>query len=377
MTTDGDSWADKLRGVIGQVLPWAVGQPFAPPQKALILQPCCLGQVMMTTPLLAALSEAFPEARFDWAISGWALQAIGGNRRVTRTIRSGPGDLAHNSREEMRDFLETVKREGYDTCFIPSVSPLATRVARQAGIPQRVGLSMGRQAKPDLIAQSLAAERWTARRYLALAAAVGVPETILNTVEMEFAPTDSDRTAMVRRLVEEFDWLGDTPLVVLHPGGGDNPERRDLDIRWPAHRFARLANHLRKTHGARIILVGLAEERALAGEVAGMVPFPITNQAGQMSLGEVAALCELAGLYVGNDVGSTHVAAATGCPTLAIYGPTDPGVNAPYMVNGRVQALWRPYAEPFDWANGVSVEEAIVATDTLLTAYSLDRGTTI
>ena len=171
--------------------------------------------------------------------------------------------------------------------------------------------------------------------------------------------------------------MGDTPLVVLHPGGGDNPERRDLDIRWPAYRFARLTNHLRKVHGARIVLVGLAEERDLAEEVAGMVPFSPVNQAGQMSLGQVAALCELAGLYVGNDIGSTHVAAATGCPPLAIYGPTDPAVNAPYMVNGRVQALWRPYEGAFDWANGVSVEEAIVATDKLLTAYSLGRGATV
>lgn len=377
MTSDGNSWADKLRAAVGQVLPWGAKQPFAPPQKALILQPCCLGRVMMTTPLLAALSEAFPETRFDWAISDWALQAIGGNRRLTRTIRSGPGDLAHNSREEMRDFLEAVKREGYDTCFIPSASPLAAHVARQTGIPQRVGLSAGGRAGLTLTARPPSAERWTARRYLALAAAVGVPETILNTVEMEFAPTDSDRTAVVRWLVEEFDWLGDTPLVVFHPGGGDNPERRDLDIRWPAYRFARLANHLQKTHGARIVLVGLAEERALAGEVAGMVPFSPANQAGQMSLGQVAALCELAGLYVGNDIGSTHVAAATGCPTLAIYGPTDPAANAPYMVNGRVQTLWRPYEGEFDWANGVSVEEAVAATDTLLTAYSLGRGATV
>jgi len=366
-----------MRGAMGRMLPWTAKQPFAPPQKALILQPCCLGRVMMTTPLLAALGEAFPEARFDWAISDWALQAVGGNRRVTRTIRSGPGDLAHNSREEMRDFLETVKREGYDTCFIPSASPLAAHVAQQAGILQRVGLSAGGRARHTLIARPPSAERWTARRYLALATAAGVPEMILNTVEMEFAPTDSDRTAVVRWLVEEFDWLGDTPLVVLHPGGGDNPERRDLDIRWPVYRFARLANYLRKVHGARIVLVGLAEERILAGEVAGMVPFSPANQAGQMSLGEVAALCELAGLYVGNDIGSTHVAAATGCPTLAIYGPTDPAVNAPYMINGRVQTLWRPYEGAFDWANGVSVEEAIAATDKLLTAYSLGRGATV
>ena len=372
MTSDDDSWADRMRGAMGRMLPWAAKQPFVPPQKALILQPCCLGRVMMTTPLLAALGEAFPEARFDWAISDWALQAISSNRRVTRTIRSGPGDLAHNTREETRDFLEAVQREGYDTCFIASRSPLAARLARQAGIPQRVGLDTGERLGYTVTARPPAGERRTARCNLALAAAAGVEDTILNAAEMEFAPTDSDRVAVARWLVEEFDWLGDAPLVVLHPGGGDNPERRNLDIRWPAYRFARLANHLRRAHGARIVLVGLAEERPLAGDVAGMIPFPAANRAGQVGLGQLAALCELAGLYVGNDNGATHIAAATGCPTLAIYGPTDPAANAPYMVNGRVRALWRPCEGAFNWANGVSVDEASAAADTLLTAYSLN-----
>ncbi len=87
----------------------------------------------------------------------------------------------------------------------------------------------------------------------------------------------------------------------------------------------------------------------------------------------MGARCELAGLYVGNDVGSTYVAAATACPTLTIYGPTDPAVSAPYMVNGRVTALWQPYEEPFRWDKGVTVEMAAAAADALLLAHG---GTT-
>ena len=92
----------------------------------------------------------------------------------------------------------------------------------------------------------------------------------------------------------------------------------------------------------------------------------VAKRAGQIGLGELAALCELAGLYVGNDIGSTYVAAATGCPTLAIHGPTDPAITAPYMVNGRVKALWRPYEGAFSWAAGVTLEEASAAAEALL-----------
>lgn len=352
-------------------IPFALSsrKPFAPPRKALILQPCCLGRVMLTTPLLAALGNAFPEARIDWAISDWALQAISSNPRITRTIHSGPGDPADNSREQRQAFLETIRVEEYDTCFIPSRSSALAALAWRAGIPQRVGLNTGGRGFSHTVAvRPPRGEHLTGRVYLSLATAVGVDEPIIESAEMEFYPTDSDRTSVTRWLVEDVDWLGDAPLLILHPGGGKNPLNVNLDKRWPAYRYARLANHLVRVHGARVVLVGTAAERPLADEVGGMMSFPAVNRAGHLGLGELGALCELAGLYVGNDVGSTYVAAATGCPTVAIYGPTDPAIFAPYMVNGRVRTLWHPYEGEFDWAAGVTVEEVIEAAEMLLAA---------
>jgi len=338
-------------------------EPAAPPRKILIMQACCLGQVMLATPLLAALSEGFPEARIDWAVSDWALPAIGVNPRLTRIIRTGAGTLDSSSREEIRALSDRLRGEGYDTCFVLSRSANAKLAATQAGIPRVIGPD-GRRTKGTVV------ERLRARRFLALAAEVGVDQAIIDGVEMEFEPSDVDRAKVARRLVEEYDWLGDTPLVVLHPGGGDNPSLVNLDKRWPAHRFARLANHLTRTRGARVVVIGTAEERAVAEQLTGMMSFPAANLTGQLGLGELGALCELADLYVGNDVGSTYVAAATGCPTLAVYGPTDPAVYGPYMINGRVTTLWRPYEGAFDWANGVPVEEACAAADALMAAQT-------
>mgnify|MGYP001175476440 FL=1 len=332
------------------------------PQKILIMQPCCLGQVMQTTPLLAALSEGFPEARIDWAVSDWAMPAIGVNPRLTRIIHTGAGSPDNCSREELRALIDKLRAGGYDACFVPSQSNKTKQAALQADIPRVFGFNGGRKMKePTTI------ERLTARRFLSLATAAGVDPSIIDSVEMEFEPPDVDRAKIARRLVEELDWLGDKPLVILHPGGGDNPDRMALDKRWPAQRFARLANHLTRTYGAHVIVAGTAEERAVAEQVVGMIAFPVTNLAGQLGLGELGALCELADLYVGNDAGSTCVAAATGCPTLAIYGPTDPAVYGPYMVNGRVRTLWKPYEGAFNWAAGVSVTEACAAADELMT----------
>jgi len=339
-----------------------------PPHKILIIQPCCLGQVMLTTPMLAALSEGFPQARIDWAVSEWALPAIGVNPRITRTLRTGAGTLADSGREELHALVERVRSEAYDLCFVPAGSDRAMQVATRAKIPRILKLDNGRK--------TTGAEQSMARRFLSLAAVAGVDPAIIERAEMEFEPPDIDRTRVAHWLIEEFDWLGDTPLALLHPGGGDNPRQTDLDKRWPAHRFARLGNHLTRTYGMRVIVVGTAEEHSVAEQVVGMMSFPAANLAGQLSLGELGALCELADLYVGNDVGSTYVAAATGCPTLAIYGPTSPAIYAPYRIHGCIRTLWRPYEGAFDWAGGVSVDDARTAADELV-AEQLQPAATI
>ncbi len=342
-------------------------RPFVPPRKALILQPCCLRQVMLTTPLLAALDTAFPDAQFDWAISDWARPAIVGNPRLTELIAAGEANLSKAGPLEIERFVLRLRRERYDTCFIPAQSSRLGAIAWRAGIRQRVGLNIrGRGYAHSIAVSPPAGERQTAAHYLALAAAVGVRNHIIAGAEMEFHAADGERTAVTHWLIEELDWLGDKPLVVIHPGGGRSPLQTNFKRRWPAERFARLAGYLAHHHQAIIVLVGAAEERQLANEVAGMIPAPVINQAGNLSLGEVGALCELAGLYIGNDVGPTYIAAATGCPTLAIFGPADPGVSAPYMVNSPVISLWRPYEGTFSWDKGVMVEEAIEAAETLL-----------
>lgn len=343
-------------------------QPVTPPRKALILQPFGVDNAMLATPLLAALSDTFPDARFDWLVHHDAAPAIVGNPRLRRLIRLDalPSELTGRTAAGL---IERLRQEQYDTCFLPDSAGNTSAIARRASIPQRIGLASGNlELDATIVVQSPSSLRHRAARNLAIAAAVGVEDSLLQSTEAEFYPSDADRTAVTRWLVEELDWLGDTPLVVIHPGGvgeGAGPAGR----RWPAVRFARLANYLGRTHGARIILVGDSADRTLAAEVAGMVSVPVANRAGRIGLGEVGALGEFADLYVGNDAGSTHVAAASGCPTLVIFGPTDPAVSAPYTRRTPVEVLWMPLGTGgFTWENGITVEQAADAAGRLLGA---------
>ena len=338
-------------------------RPFRPPQKALILQPCCLSRALLTTPLLAALAETYPRAQFDWALNERARPAVASNPRLSELVDSGRVGLPGSGWQEVRSLAKRLQEREYDTCIIPSHSSTLALVAWLARIPQRVGLSGGgRGFAHTLTVGPPNGTEHAAAVYLSIARALGV-ET---SAEMEFYPSDGARAAMTQLLVDELEWLGDEPLILMHPGGGDNPWRPDEERRWPVERFVLLGSRLVRQHQARLLIVGAEGDRPLADAVTGMISAPVANLAGKVDLGELGALCEVADLYVGNDTGPTHVAAAVGCSTLAIFGPTDPARTGPYATKGKVIALWHEVEGGFSWEAGVTVEEAVAAAETLL-----------
>lgn len=113
--------------------------------------------------------------------------------------------------------------------------------------------------------------------------------------------------------------LVDQPLLVLAPGSGA------LEKNWPARSFAEIANWWRQSKGGRVlILFGPVEaERNNPNEWAGELILHTPT------LAQAAALLSRCQLYLGNDSGITHLAAAVGAPTVALFGPTDAAQWAP------------------------------------------------
>lgn len=108
----------------------------------------------------------------------------------------------------------------------------------------------------------------------------------------------------------------DDPPFVLHPGSGGAHKV------WPADRFAAVARALAE-HGPVVVTRGPADPEPTALASAGARIHP------PVGLRDLAALYAGVRLFVGNDSGPAHLAAAVGCPTIAVFGPTDPRIWAP------------------------------------------------
>lgn len=115
--------------------------------------------------------------------------------------------------------------------------------------------------------------------------------------------------------------------VVLHPGSGG------LRKNWPMEHFRELTDRLMADGRDVAWLIGPAEESVQAPSGVPVIC--------EQSLVTVASRLAAARVFVGNDSGMTHLAAAVGCPTVAVFGPTDPAVWAPRGERVKVLRAWR------------------------------------
>jgi ADP-heptose:LPS heptosyltransferase len=122
--------------------------------------------------------------------------------------------------------------------------------------------------------------------------------------------------------------------------------------RWLPERWVEVADELYRARNARIIIVGSADERAVAETVRDAMHAPATVITQQWQWGTLAALIERAALFLGHDTGMTHLAHAVGTPVVAVFGPSDPQIYGPYFFHSRF--VWHPTPESPCFYDGVA-----------------------
>jgi ADP-heptose:LPS heptosyltransferase len=118
-------------------------------------------------------------------------------------------------------------------------------------------------------------------------------------------------------------WDGRVPLTALHAGAGSESKR------WPVSRFGRLAEHIAVSEKRKLLLVEGAAERGLSRQIVAGLPAGSAFEFNSMSLSLLAAVTAHCDLFVGNDSGVAHLAAALNVRSVVLFGPTLPQHWAP------------------------------------------------
>lgn len=281
------------------------------PRNVLAIKLRYLGDVLLATPALRALKAAYPTARLSVLVNRGTDAVLRGNEDVDEIIPLDRGSIYEQTR-----FVWQMRRRRFDTVVDLTDGDRAAILTWITGARVRIGFN--------------AEERWTGRCYTAvvrpeagahrierdLAALVPLGAAAQSAVpRLRLTPEDD---AKADRLAGQLGLARDRSWVVIQPGA------RYWFKAWPPERFAELADRLNGRFGCQILVGGSPEEEPLARSVVRQAKSPLLTIAGRTDVRTLAALLKQAALFVGNDTGAMHIAAAVGTPLVALFGPSNP-----------------------------------------------------
>ena len=285
------------------------------PRRILVRLPNWVGDIMMARPAVQAIRERWPGA----ALAGMVREphrALADRLGVFDHLFTAPAAAGLSRVAAVWGAQRAVRSFHPDTALVMAPSFEAALVVRLAGVPRRIG--HGTDRRGVLLTEVVASRPETHRTEeygdlaRALDAAVGSPVPTLSL-------TPADR-AYAARLFRSVGWPDDCRPVFVNPAAAKTPRA------WSAGRFRALVERLGPGGAGRRIVVHVRPPFEAPPEWAARQHLAL---AGDATLPELAALLERCALYVGNDSGPAHLAAAAGIPTVTVYGSSTPDRTAP------------------------------------------------
>ncbi len=322
------------------------------PASVLLVATRQIGDVLLTTPLLRSMRRAWPSARIEVLVYSHKGGMLEGNPDCDAIIEVDE----HPDWRGYRRLLRRIFRR-FDLAVSTQANDRGHLFALLAA-RRRVGLI------PDLGWQSAwkraHCASWalldnvythTVVQNLALVDGMGIPR------QTAVVPPVGSEAALDALLA--FDWRH-VPFAVLHP----YPMWRYK--RWTDAGWRALLQNL-VGRGWQVVLTGGpdAEERDYCAKLAALQPGIVTSLAGAIGFGVLAQLLRRAALYVGPDTATTHLAAACGTPTLAIFGPSNPVKWGPMPCDFSAQAgqgtlsPWEMRAQPWQRVGNVLLLQGV------------------
>lgn len=294
-----------------------------------------VGDCVMNTPFLGRLRAIYPKAR----IGVW------GRKSVTGILQNHPHvDEIHVLDDKSRGGFLAAARElrawRADLGFLLPNSLQTAALFAFAGVKRRVGYDRDgrRLLLTDPVAlrpEDLAVHE--VRYYLRLLHRFD-PAPPASPPPLLLAVTDAERAEMETWLETRGVAPGEMVLGV-NPAAFFGTAKR-----WPAERYAEAARVLADRLDCRVVVTGLPQERDVAQAVCDAGGARFHNGAGEMSLRQLMAFLARCGLYLTNDSGAMHIAAALGTPLVAVFGSTDWVTTAPLSPKARIVRVETPCA---------------------------------
>jgi heptosyltransferase-3 len=288
------------------------------PQRILVIKLRYLGDVLISTPVVTSLRAAFPRAYLSMLVNPGTEAMIAHNPHLDEVL------VVERSASSLRQlrFVLGLRRRHFDVVIDLTDGDRAAILSRVTGAAIRVGFNREGLWRGRLYTHVVPLQQQPipmTRQNLMALDTLGIP--VVESTPL-LRVRSADEAAAGAALDEMLIGPGE-PFVAVHPGA------RWWFKSWPSERFASLIDYMQEKLGMKAVLLGGNQEREIAEAILGRVGTEVRSLVGRFGLLELAALLRRATLFVGNDNGPMHIAAAVGTPVVGLFGPTDPKVWGP------------------------------------------------
>ncbi len=306
-------------------------------ENILIVKLSSIGDVVHSLPFLEVIKEKFPNVRIDWLVEEASSQILEGHTALDRVIVSrrkawqkklkNVAEWLSVSREAI-GFLKEVREIKYDLVVdLQGLLKSGILVGLSRG-KRKIGMAGAREGGGLFLNEPpvpVDYDQHAVDRYLEVAKSLACCHSSWKGAIPVLEPDMGEIKAFIHR-----NGLGKTPLVAV------NPMARWKTKLWEPESFAALADRLFDELSCRIVFTGSEQDRAVIKDISAMMKEKPLNLAGRTSLKELAYLYAACSVLVTTDTGPMHIAAAMGCPVVALFGPTDPRRTGPYGLGHEV-----------------------------------------
>jgi predicted lipopolysaccharide heptosyltransferase III len=290
-------------------------------RRVLVVRLRSIGDTVLATPSLHALRRFLPGARVDVLLEDWVAPLLEGLPDVDRIVT-----VKRKSKTSRLQVARELRAEAYDVVYNLHGGSTAALLTRATGARHRVGYADYRYASLHNHAAPPSSKLWgrekthSVEQQLALLGWTGVPVTDRPATRLAVTP---EAAARVAQKLSDAGLADGQTFALIHPAAAFDTKT------WAAENFARVAEHL-AARGIASVAVAAPDESSVVETVRSNSRAPLAGFT-NLSLPELTALAARASLFVGNDSGVAHVAAAVAVAQVVVFGSSN-------------VAHWRPWS---------------------------------
>ena len=298
-------------------------------KKVLIRSANWVGDAVMSLPAIHALRLNLPEAEISILAKPWVSEIFQGNPVADRVILyQSPG--VHEGLSGKWRLARELKKEHFDLVVLIQNAFEAALISFMAGVPRRAGYNT--DGRSILLTHPVTVNRRVKSGhqvdyYLELFRALGF-QTMDRIPSLMVA---EDRQEEAEQKLKSLG-VGDSEKIVgISPGATYGSAKE-----WFPERYGELAKRISQNLNKRILIFGNRSDQRVAAQVREKARLPLIDLTGATTLAQAVALIARCHLFITNDSGLMHVAAALRVPLIAIFGSTDPEKTGPLGETSRV-----------------------------------------